>query len=196
LGLFSRKSKETSSSIPPNLPPTLSAADLTAASQLMNRWDAARGNSDAMWDCLEAFARLGGFRSPEATLQAGYEMGDDYAAVNQPWRWWAEAARLANAQGEYALAGRIFLFTAHFTRLIAPKMDAFTQGELGLSAPIGGSYQDIAQSAAESLSQLPPDMLILDTAEDKFDVASALRAARMIASSPDVSVSHPRPGKR
>jgi hypothetical protein len=185
MGLFDRKSKETPGSVVPKPPPTLSAADLIAASQLMDRWDAAMGNSDAMWACIEAFARVGGFRSSEATLQAGYEMGDSYAAVNQPWRWWAEAARLANAQGEYALTGRIFLFTTHFTRQIAPKMDWVTQAEVGLSSPSGGTYQDIARNAIDSLSHLSPNMLILNTARDKLDAASALRAARIVTSSTD-----------
>jgi hypothetical protein len=90
MGLFGRKSKETSGSVASEPLLALSATDLTAASQLMDKWDAARGDSDAMWDCLEAFARLGGFRSAEATLQAGYEMGDSYAAVRRPWLWWAE----------------------------------------------------------------------------------------------------------
>jgi hypothetical protein len=154
----------------------------------MDRWDAARGDSDAMWDCLEAFARLGGFHSSQATLQAGYEMGDSYAAVRRPWRWWAEAARLANARGEHALVGRIFLFAAHFTGLILPKMDWVTQDEMGLSYPDGGTYQDIAQSAIDSLSRLPSDMLILDVVNDRVDVASALRAASIVASSTDAQI--------
>ena len=188
MGLFGRKSNETPGSVAPEPPPTLSAADLTAASQLMDRWDAARGDSDAMWDCLEAFARLGGFHSSQATLQAGYEMGDSYAAVRRPWRWWAEAARLANAQGEHALVGRIFLFAAHFTGLILPKMDWATQDEVGLSYPDGGTYQDIAGSAIDSLSRLPSDMLILDVVNDRVDVASALRAASIVASSTDAQI--------
>ena len=188
MGLFGRKSNETPGSVAPEPPPTLSAADLTAASELMDRWDAARGDSDAMWDCLEAFARLGGFHSSQATLQAGYEMGDSYAAVRRPWRWWAEAARLANARGEHALVGRIFLFAAHFTGLILPKMDWVTQDEMGLSYPDGGTYQDIAQSAIDSLSRLPSDMLILDVVNDRVDVASALRAASIVASSTDAQI--------
>jgi hypothetical protein len=188
MGLFDRKSKETPGSVAPVPLPTLSAADLTAASELMDRWDAARGDSDAMWDCLEAFARLGGFHSSQATLQAGYEMGDSYAAVRRPWHWWAEAARLANAQGEHALVGRIFLFAAHFTGLILPKMDWVTQDEMGLSYPDGGTYQDIARSAIDSLSRLPSDVLILDVVNDRVDVASAMRAASIVASSTDAQI--------
>jgi hypothetical protein len=190
MGLFGRKPKETPGSVAPEPPPTLSAADLTAAAQLMDRWDAARArdDSDAMWDCLEAFARLGGFRSAQATLQAGYEMGDSYAAVRRPWRWWAEAARLANAQGEHALVGRIFLFTYHFTRLILPKMDWDHQSDVGLSYPDGGTYQDIARSAADSLSHVPPNVLILNVINDQVDAAAALRAATIIASSTDAQL--------
>jgi len=184
MGLFGRTSKETADpAAAPEPIPTVSVSDLAAAAQLMDRWDAARGNSDAMWDCLEAFARLGGFRSAETTLHAGYMMGDSYAAVRRPWRWWAEAARLANGQGEYALVGRIFLFTAHFTGLILPKMDVATQAEVGLSYPDGGTYQDIARSAVDSLSRLSPDMLILDIVDDQVNVTSALKAANLVASS-------------
>ena len=52
MGLFDRKSRGAAAAAPPELPPTLSYTDLTAASQLMDRWDAAMGNSDAMWDCV------------------------------------------------------------------------------------------------------------------------------------------------
>jgi hypothetical protein len=185
MGLFGRQPGETPGSVTSTSSPTLSGADLTAASQLMDRWDAASGNSDAMWDCLEAFARLGGFRSPEATLEEGHQMGDSYAAVRRPWLWWAEAARLADAQGEYALAGRIFLFAAHFTRSILPRMDWVTQSDVGLSFPDGGTYQDIARSAINSLSHLSPDMLILDVNNDQVAVASALNAAKFVASATD-----------
>lgn len=188
MGLFGRKSKEMPGSVTPEPPPTVSAADLTAASKLMDRWDAARDDSDAMWDCLEAFARLGGFFSAERTLQAGYEMGDSYAAVRRPWRWWAEAARLANAQGEHALVSRIFLFAVHFTGQILPKMDAITQADVGLSYPDGGTYQDIARSAIDSLSRLPSDMLILNVVNDQVDVSSALNAANIIASSTNAEI--------
>lgn len=103
--------------------------------------------------------------------------------VRRPWHWWAEAARQANAQREYALAGRIFLFALHFTTGILPRMDAAFQAEFGLSYPSGGTYQDMARSAAKSLGQLPPSMLILDTAVDKVDVATALHAANLVLSS-------------
>jgi hypothetical protein len=188
MGLFGRKSKEAPGPVAPKPPLTLSAADLTAASQLMDRWDASRGDSDAMWDCLEAFARLGGFHSDVDTLNAGYETGDSYAAVRRPWRWWAEAARLANAEGEYALVGRIFLFTVHFTRSILPKMDWVVQSDVGLSYPDGGTFQDIARSAVDSLGHLPPDMLILNVVHDRVDVASALNAAKFAASATDAQI--------
>jgi hypothetical protein len=185
MSLFGQKSDDTRGAVAPELSPTLSAADLTAASQLMDRWDAASGDNDAMWDCMEAIARLGGFRSAEATLELGYQMGDDYAAVRRPWRWWAEAARLANTQGEYALAGRIFLFAVFFTVSVLPNMDWVTQGDVGLSDLGGGIFEDIARSAMNSLSHLPSEMLIKNVANDQVDVASALGLARRISSSTD-----------
>lgn len=183
MSLFNRKPKQEPGPAAPPPPPTLSAADLAAASRLMDRWDAAMGNSDAMWDCIEAFARQGGFHGMEASLHESYETGDAYEVTRRPWRWWAAAARLASATGEHALAGRIFLFTTHFTNLILPKMDATYQAEIGLSYPDGGTFQNIAQSAVSSLSQLPPEMLILNTPADQLAVAPALNAARLIASS-------------
>ena len=88
-----------------------------------------------------------------------------------------------DAQGEHALAGRIFLFAVHFTTGILPNMDARFQAEVGLSCPSGGTYQDIARSAVNSPSPLPPDMLILNTAADQLNVASALKAANLVAAS-------------
>ncbi len=84
-------------------------------------------------DRIEALARRGGFGGMEATLYASYATGDAEEVVRRPWRWWAQAARLANAQGEHALAGRIFLFAVHFTTGILPNMDAMFQAEVGLS---------------------------------------------------------------
>lgn len=181
MGLFDRKSRGAAAAAPPELPPTLSYTDLMAASQLMDRWDAAMGNSDAMWDCVDAFARLGGFHGLEALLregEAGKQTGD---VLNRPWRWWAEAANLANASGEYALAGRIFLFTYLFVGQLLPKLNASTQLDAGLGNPGQGTYESIARSAVDSLGYLPPDMLIHDTATGKVDVASAQQMARSVA---------------
>jgi hypothetical protein len=171
MGLFDRKSKEATAA--PELPPTLSYTDLVSASQLMDRWDAAMGNSDAMWDCVDAFARLGGFRG----LEAAFREGNAANTLNRPWRWWAEAASLAQASGEYALAGRIFLFSYLFVNQLLPTMNASTQLDAGLGTPGEGTYVSIARSAAEALGHLPPDMLIHDTATGKVDVASAQQLA-------------------
>jgi hypothetical protein len=180
MGLFDRKSKGAAAAAP-ELPPTLSFTDLSAASKLMDRWDAAMGNSDAMWACVDAFAQLGGFRGLEASLRetvAGQSTDD---ILNRPWRWWAEAAHLANSCGEHALAGRIFLFAYLFVNQLLPKMNASTQLDAGLGRPGQGTYESIARSAADSLSHLPPGMLIHDTATGKVDVASALKMARSAA---------------
>lgn len=184
MGLFDRKSKGPAAAAVPELLPTLSFTDLPAASQLMDRWDVAMGNSDAMWACVDAFAQLGGFRGLEASLRetnTGQSAGD---ILNRPWRWWAEAARLANACGEHALAGRIFLFTYLFVSQMLPKMNASTQLDAGLGRPGQGMYESIARSAADSLSHLPPGMLIHDTATGKVDVATALEMARSVAAEP------------
>jgi hypothetical protein len=139
------------------------------------------GNSDAMWACVDAFAQLGGFRGLETLLResAAGKQTDDI--LNRPWRWWAEAARLASASEEYALTGRIFLFTYLFVNQLLPKMNNSTQLDTGLGFPGQGTYESIAQSAADSLAHLPLGMLIHDTATGKVDVASALEMARSVA---------------
>lgn len=179
MGLFDRKSKGAAAA--PELPPTLSFTDLSAASQLMDRWDAAMGNSDAMWACVDDFARLGGFRGLEALLGERFADTQTEDVLNRPWRWWAEATRLANACGEHALAGRIFLFVYLFVNRLLPEMNASTQLDAGLGRPLQGTYESIARSAADSLSHFPPGMLIHDTATGKVDVASALEMARSAA---------------
>ena len=83
-----------------------SAADLADAARLMDRWDAAPGNSDATWSCIEAIARRGGFRGAEATLMEVMD-GKNASEVSQrPWRWSNDAARLARGAGDDVLAGR------------------------------------------------------------------------------------------
>ena len=92
---FNRKAKQKPAPAVPPSPPVLSAADLAAASRLMDRWDAAMGTGDARWDCIEAFARQGGFHGMEASLYESYESyetGDAYEVTRRPWRWWARAA--------------------------------------------------------------------------------------------------------
>lgn len=181
MGLFNRKSKEAAVPVP-ELPPTLSDADLAAAAGLLDRWDAAMGNSDAMWACIDDFARLGGYRGyQKVTLETG-PGGKSYDDVmNRPWRWWAEAALLANARGEYALAARIFLLALFIVKNTIPRSDWALQMDTGLVAPIQGTYQSIAASAADALAQLPPDQLILDNAVDKVTVAAALNGAKLAA---------------
>lgn len=182
MGMFDRRSRAAAAAAVPELPPTLSDADLAAASQLMDRWDAAMGNSDAMWACIDAFARLGGFRGAEAVIRESVAGKRTEDLVNRPWRWWAEAAGLANARAEYALTGRIFLFTYLFVNQVLPTMNASTQLDSGLGRPGQGTYESIARSAADSLSHLPLAMLVHDTATGKVDVASALTMARSVAS--------------
>lgn len=183
MGLFDRKSKAAAAAAP-ELPPTLSYTDLTAASQLMDRFDAAMGNSNAMWACLDAFAALGGFRGTQSALSEVIDGKQAEDVLNRPWRWWAEAAQLAGASGEDALAGRIFLFAHLFVAQILPTMNASTQMDTGLGQPRQGTYESIARSAADSLTRLPPGMLIHDTATGKVDVAAALEMARSVAAEP------------
>jgi hypothetical protein len=149
----------------------------------MDRWDAAMGNNNVMWGCLEAFARLGGFRGMKAALNDSYTTGDAREGALRPWRWWAEAAREATAQGQHALAGRIFLFAFHFTMNIYPRMNQMTQAEVGLCYPEDGIYQAIARNAAASLRHLPPNMIVRNAIIDQVNVADALKAATMVAAS-------------
>jgi hypothetical protein len=107
--------------------------------------------------------------------------GREEDILNRPWRWWAEAARLADSCREHALAGRIFLFSYLFVNQLLPKMNNSTQLDAGLGRPVQGTYESIARSAADSLIHLPSAMLIHDTATGKVDVASALAMARAVA---------------
>jgi len=88
----------------PELPPSLSDADLTGASALMDRWDRSLGNNDAVWACLETIARSGGFRGAEAALREVMDGKPAEDVTSRPWRWWAEASRVANARGDHVLA--------------------------------------------------------------------------------------------
>src|SRR5690349_3450522 len=84
------------SSAPPVLaqgsPLTVSEGDLARASQLMEQWDAALGNSDAVYDCLEAIARQGGWKGEAATTIEAMDFARNGGAVatvtQRPWQWW------------------------------------------------------------------------------------------------------------
>lgn len=182
MGLFDRKSKAAAQATVPELPPTLSTADLANAAQLIDRFEAAMGNSDAMWDCVDAFWRLGGFRGAQAVFMEtgpGGKSIDD--VLNRPWRWWAEAAALANAQGEYLVAVRIFMFAYFIMTNIVPKADLGLQLDTGIAPPRQGTYERIAASAVQALAQLPEDLVVARTGTEQVIAGVALLLAKSIA---------------
>jgi len=160
VALFGKKTGPTTPS-PVEPSPTVSEAELAAVSELMDEWDAAMGNSDAMYSCLEAIARQGGWKGEDATMMEAIGKGDAASTVIQrPWRWWDEAARKAQAEGNDALVGRIFLFTHMYAQQLAPKMDRQTLASVGLDPPSEDTYKSIAASAVGSLAKLDPNLLI------------------------------------
>lgn len=176
MGMFIRKKPEPAA--PPPVPqPSVSGSDLDSAEQVLDRWDRSMGDNNRMWDCLEFFARQGGYRGPEwviSELQRGFKSEE---VTKRPWRWWDEAARTANGSGRHMLVGRIFLFTHLFATQIAPNMDARSMFSTGLVPPPEVVYKDIATLAVDSLSHLNGAALIHDTATGQVDVASAMLMA-------------------
>ena len=181
MGLFDRKSKAVQVPVP-ELPPTLSATDLASAAQLLDRWQAAAGNSDAIWDCVDEFWRLGGFRGAQRVIMETGPNGKSVDDVlNRPWRWWAEAAALANAQGEYWLTARIFMFAYFIMVNVVPKADLALQLDTGITPPKQGTYERIAASAVQALAQLPEDQIVARAGTDTVIVGVALLLAKSIA---------------
>lgn len=177
MGMFTRKKPAPNPPPPPT--PSIPASDLVAAEKMMDRWDASLGNNDATWDCLDAIARLGGFRGPKWALQQGSS-----EAMFWWWRWWQEAARLAHDRGQDRLVGRIFLFTHLFAKEMAPKMDAKTMFVTGLTPPPKQVYESIATLAVDSMSRMDPALMIHDTAAGAVCVLDALSMAREVAGLP------------
>jgi len=180
VGLFGSKNKGTEAPVPEPIP-VLGSSDLDDAAEIMARWDASLGNSDATWDCLEVIARRGGFQGPQAALFEIMDGKPSDMVVNRPWRWWAEAAREASAVGRDELAGSIFLFTHLFATQMVDGMLPAHRMDIGLDRPSPESYAVIAMSAVRSLPRLPMDLKIHDTATGQVDVASALRMAESVA---------------
>lgn len=152
MGLFDRRTTPS----PSGEAPPIGAAELAEATALMDRWDAALGDSEAMYACLAQIARRG------------------------PWEWWATASRAAGAAGEPALVGRIFLFAHLFTTRLVDRISPEKQAETGLRRPEPGPYRTIAGQAVSSLVQLPPELMIHDTATGKVDVAAAWTMAQAV----------------
>lgn len=193
MGLFDRKSKPLPKSFPPEMPPSLSEADLADASRLMDQWDASLGNSDATWNCIEAIARRGGFKGSQAALMEVMD-GKEASDVSQrPWRWWNEATRLAQANGNDLLTGRIFLFTHLFVINIVKNMRPIDMMETGLETPKDETYRSIAGIALGSLARLSPGLMIHNTATGRVDVASALRMAEQVSGVTAPRVDAPQP---
>ena len=181
MSLFGKKDKPLSTNFQPEMPPSLSDVELAEASRLMDRWDSSLGNNDAVWNCLEMIARRGGFTGIEGTLRevvAGKDAGD---VTQRPWRWWHEAARLAQAAGNDVLPGRIFLFTCLFTTQMVTTMNAATQADVGLGPPAEDIYKSIATIAVGSLAHLSPALVITNSATDQVDAATALMLAEQVS---------------
>lgn len=153
MGLFDRRATPS----PSGEAPGIGAAELAEATALMDRWDGALGDSDAMFACLAQIAR-------------------------RPWEWWVAASRAAGAAGEPALTGRIFLFAHLFTTRLVDRISAEKQREIGLGRPDPDAYRAIAEQAVSSLVQLPPELMIHDTATGKVDVAAAWTMAQAVVS--------------
>ncbi len=134
----------------------IGAAELADATALMDRWDAALGDSDAMFACLAQIAQRG------------------------PWEWWAAASRAAAAAGEPALVGRIFLFVHLFTTRLVDRISPEQQKETGLGRPEPDVYRAIAGQAVIALVQLPPELMIHDTATGQVDAVAAWTMAQAV----------------
>jgi hypothetical protein len=181
MALFGKKNKSLPKNFEPEMPPSLSAADLADASRLMDQWDASMGNSNATWSCIEAIARRGGFKGSQASLMEVMDGKEASDVTQRPWRWWNEVARLAHANGNDVLAGRIFLFTHLFVTQVVKNMRAVDMMETGLEPPNAGTYEVIAGIAVRSLARLSPEFVIHNTATGKVDVASALNMAEQVS---------------
>lgn len=176
MGLFSKK-QNAPTVLPPEPLPVISDTDLADAERIMNRWDASMGNSDAMWDCLEAIGRRGGYRGAEGMLHESLNGRDITEILQRPWRWWNEAARAANSRGQDALVGRIFLFAYLYVNQLAPTMKGGNELSTGVVKPAENLYKDIAALAVDSLAKHDRSLLIHNTATGRVDVASAIGMA-------------------
>lgn len=153
MGLFDQRATPS----PSGEAPSIGAAELADVTALMDRWDAALGDGEAMVACLVQIGR-------------------------RPWEWWTAASLAAGAAGEHALAGRIFLFVHLFTTGLADRIGPEQQREIGLGRPDPDAYRAIAAQAMSSLVQLPPELMIHDTATGKVDAAAAWAFAHAVAS--------------
>ena len=161
--------------------PDVNAADLEDAADIMSQWDAAIGNSAATWSCLETIAKRGGLDTSQGPgpMYVYLAANEDFEAVSQrPWRWWTEAARVAQTQGDHFLVARIFLFMGLFTISLAPKHSYRSLTEAGLVPPDGPWKRKLTELAISSLGELDPGMTLQDTSAGRVDVALALTMAK------------------
>lgn len=179
MGPFRRKSERDR--LAPGPTPVIGDAEIADATRLMNRWDRSLGTNDAVWTCLELIARRGGFAGSGKMRKAALRSPDPSAVIQRPWRWWDEAAHVAQTRGNHLLPGRIFLFTHLFTSQMVRSMTAGDRMRIGLDPPEDEIYRSIAATAVGSLAQLWPSQLIHDTATGRVDVAAALTMAEQVS---------------
>lgn len=180
MALFS-KGQNPPTILPPEPLPVISDTDLADAERLMDRWDASLGDSDAMWNCLEAIGRRGGYGGAESMLRESMNGRDVPDILQRSWRWWNEAARAANGRGQDALVGRIFLFAYLYVNRLAPTIKGGRELNTGVVVPAEQLYKSIASLAVDSLAKLDRSLLIHNTATGRVDVASAIGMAEQVS---------------
>lgn len=175
MGLFSRDKP----SAPPKVvrPIVVQPADLPGFSSRLEAVERAMGGPDApLRGAIRALSEsVGGM-----DLSTVVGLGLDSEEFKRPWRWFARACELANAQGEYEIAPRVFLFTGWWKNL---------EGELTF-----GDYTDIllepvppdadraiSLAAAEAIGHLPDDRMLVENASSLVNVGG-IRAAVQTAS--------------
>lgn len=170
MGIFNRRSrqeppKRPASPAPPPWEPVVGEVGRRDAGALLDRWDAALGSSDAVWDVLEAMGRRGGAPRPQ---DIPFVQGNvDFEELrHRAWRWWARVADEAADDRDYLLATRVGLFLLLFVRQISPNMRPIDRTQTGFYAPEPELLRHLATAAAASSCMLSTVEVVADTADD------------------------------
>jgi hypothetical protein len=85
----------------------------------------------------------------------------DASVIKRPWRWLAAAATKAASSGEHVTAGQALVFTFHFTKNLAPRMNVGDFLELGLDPAPAPQRAEIVRAGLAAGNALPDSFVIV-----------------------------------
>jgi hypothetical protein len=179
MGLFGSSKPKPSASGKSLRPVVVQPADLAEFSVRLEAIERAIGTTDAtVRASIRALSESVGGVDPWRLLQLGL----DPEETKRPWRWFAQACELANAEGDFSLAPRVFNFMFWWQGM-QPHMTIDDYGDMWMDPIPPDAAQAISRAAADAIRQLPDDHQVAPAAGEVLTIGQIRGAVEAASSS-------------